>query len=106
MTIWKKIIINSKGKKGKIGSDFQALIDLMNDKPFKLNKHFDYAQARIKELNEDLVWRNRIMDYETKLNEQRVAGEEKGLAEATTSDAKIMIVVWILRREIKFHLFL
>lgn len=41
------------------------------------------------------------MDYETKLNEQRVAGEEKGrtegrtegLAEATTSDVKIMIGV-------------
>lgn len=33
------------------------------------------------------------MDYETKLNEQRVAGEKKGRTETTASDAKIMIGV-------------
>ncbi len=44
-----KIIINSQVSAKGQSEDLKALAKLMNNEPVKLNKHFDYAQRRIKE---------------------------------------------------------
>ena len=48
-----KIIINSQVSAEGQSEDLKALAKLMNNEPVNLNKHFDYTQRRIKEINED-----------------------------------------------------
>ena len=65
-----KIIINSQKSAAGQSEDLQALAKLMNNEPVSLNKHFDYAQKRIKEINEDPEMREKIMLYETRMLER------------------------------------
>ncbi|MBW8014531.1 hypothetical protein E0712_09250 [Lactobacillus helveticus] len=64
-----------------------GLVDLINDRPVHLNKYFDWAQKKIKELNDDPKWRDKIMDYETRLLEEKQEGKE----EATIAGLKKLI---------------
>lgn len=64
-----------------------GLVDLINDRPVHLNKYFDWAQKKIKELNDDSKWRDKIMDYETRLLEEKQEGKE----EATITGLKKLI---------------
>ena len=66
-----KIIINSQVSAEGQSEDLKALAKLMNNEPVKLNKHFDYAQRRIKEINEDPETREKIMLYETRMLERK-----------------------------------
>ena len=68
-----KIIINSQVSAEGQSEDLKALAKLMNNEPVKLNKHFDYAQRRIKEINEDPEMREKIMLYETRMLEREQA---------------------------------
>ena len=68
-----KIIINSQVSAKGQSEDLKALAKLMNNEPVKLNKHFDYAQRRIKEINEDPETREKIMLYETRMLEREQA---------------------------------
>ena len=81
------IIINAKGKPNGESNDLLGLVDLINDRPVHLNKYFDWAQKKIKELNDDPKWRDKIMDYETRLLEEKQEGKE----EATISGLKKLI---------------
>jgi hypothetical protein len=49
-----KIISNSQKSAANQSEDLQALAKLMNNELVNLNKHFDCAQKKIKEINEDL----------------------------------------------------
>lgn len=53
----------------------------MNNEPVKLNKHFDYAQRRIKEIKEDPEMREKIMLYETRMLEHEQAAGKAAYAE-------------------------
>lgn len=64
-----------------------GLVDLINDRPVHLNKYFDWAQKKIKELNYNSKWRDKIMDYETRLLEEKQEGKE----EATITGLKKLI---------------
>ena len=68
-----KIIINSQVSAEGQSEDLKALAKLMNNEPVRLNKHFDYAQRRIKEINEDPEMREKIMLYETRMLEREQA---------------------------------
>ena len=68
-----KIIINSQVSAEGQSEDLKALAKLMNNEPVKLNKYFDYAQRRIKEINEDPETREKIMLYETRMLEREQA---------------------------------
>ena len=68
-----KIIINSQVSAEGQSEDLKALAKLMNNEPVNLNKHFDYAQRRIKEINEDPETREKIMLYETRMLEREQA---------------------------------
>lgn len=67
----------------------------MNNEPVKLNKHFDYAQRRIKEINEDPETREKIMLYGTRMlkREQAAgkAGYEQGKEEGKSDVAKVIL---------------
>ena len=73
-----KIIINSQVSAEDQSEDLKALAKLMNNEPVKLNKHFDYAQRRIKEINEDPEMREKIMLYETRMLEREQAAGKAG----------------------------
>lgn len=45
------ILINAKGRPNGESKDLLGLVDLINDRPVHLNKYFDWAQKKIKELN-------------------------------------------------------
>ena len=48
-------------------------------------------RQKITEMNADPIWRDTIMDYETKLAEEREYGEEKGILSATVNAIKKII---------------
>ncbi|MBD0889833.1 hypothetical protein [Lactobacillus gasseri] len=73
-----KIIINSQVSAEGQSEDLKALAKLMNNEPVRLNKHFDYAQRRIKEINEDPETREKIMLYETRMREREQAAGKAG----------------------------
>ena len=76
-----KVIINAKGKLDGNSKDLQNLVKLMRGEKIVGSKHFDYAQKKIEEINEDPIRRDQIMDYETKMLEREQLGEEKGRRE-------------------------
>ena len=102
-----KIIINSQVSAEGQSEDLKALAKLMNNEPVRLNKHFDYAQRRIKEINEDPETREKIMLYETRMLEREQAaakiagkvayaegrkdGVEQGRAEGKIDVAKVIL---------------
>ncbi|MCZ3573569.1 hypothetical protein L2681_04490 [Lactobacillus gasseri] len=73
-----KIIINSQVSAEGQSEDLKALAKLMNNEPVNLNKHFDYAQKRIKEINEDPEMREKTMLYETRMLEREQAAGKAG----------------------------
>ena len=102
-----KIIINSQVSAEGQSEDLKALAKLMNNEPVNLNKYFDYAQRRIKEINEDPEMREKIMLYETRMLEREQAaakiagkvayaegrkdGVEQGRAEGKIDVAKVIL---------------
>ena len=69
-----KVIINAKGQLAGNSQDLQNLIKLIRGEPISGSKHFDYAQQKIRAINDDPQRRAQIMDYETKLLEREQLG--------------------------------
>ncbi|MDX5066441.1 Rpn family recombination-promoting nuclease/putative transposase [Lactobacillus gasseri] len=98
-----KIIINSQVSAEGQSEDLKALAKLMNNEPVRLNKHFDYAQRRIKEINEDPEMREKIMLYETRMLEREQAaakiagkvayaeGRKDGVKQGKVDSAKVIL---------------
>lgn len=79
-----KVIINARGKLAGNNQDLQNLVKLMRGELITGSKHFDYAQQKIKEINDDPKRRAQIMDYETKLLERQQLGEKQGRQQGIT----------------------
>ncbi len=98
-----KIIINSQVSAEGQSEDLKALAMLTNNEPVKLNKHFDYAQRRIKELNGNPEMREKIMLCKIRMLEREQAagkagyeqgmqrGIKQGRAEGKIDSAKIFL---------------
>ncbi|WP_270457681.1 hypothetical protein [Lactobacillus gasseri] len=86
-----KIIINSQVSAEGQSEDLKALARLMNNEPVNLNKHFDYAQRRIKEINEDPETREKIMLYETRMLEREQAAGKAGYEQGKVDSAKVIL---------------
>ncbi|WP_083486760.1 Rpn family recombination-promoting nuclease/putative transposase [Lactobacillus taiwanensis] len=86
-----KIIINSQVSAKGQSEDLKALAKLMNNEPVKLNKHFDYAQRRIKEINEDPETREKIMLYKTRMLEREQAAGKAGYEQGKIDVAKVIL---------------
>ena len=74
-----KIIINGKGIPNGENADQVGLVNLINDRPVHLNAIFDEIQTRIKDMNEDPEWRDKMINYETRMLEKEQEAEEKGM---------------------------
>ena len=85
------IIINSQVSAEGQSEDLKALAKLMNNEPVNLNKYFDYAQRRIKEINEDPEMREKIMLYETRMLEREQAAGKAGYEQGKADSAKIIL---------------
>ena len=83
-----KVIINAKGKLAGNSQDLQNLVKLMRGEPINGSKHFDYAQRKIKEINDNPQRRAQIMDYETKLLERQQLGEKQGMQQKAITMTK------------------
>ena len=68
-----------KGIPNGESADQVGLVNLINDRPVHLNAIFDEIQTRIKDMNEDPEWRDKMIDYETRMLEKEQEAEEKGM---------------------------
>ncbi|CAI3479611.1 Rpn family recombination-promoting nuclease/putative transposase [Enterococcus cecorum] len=88
------LFVNSKGTKGEVSSDLAGIIDVMNQKTnqtnplaSKLMKEFDYY-------NQEPEKRRELMDYETKLKDERLIGIKEGRIEKRNRNARNIIIAF------------
>lgn len=72
------IFVNAKGTRGKITSDLKAIIDVMNQKNNQDNQLATKLRQEIDYYNQDSRKRREIMDYLTKLEDERMVGQKVG----------------------------
>ena len=91
------LFINSKGTEGEVSNDLAGIIDVMNQKPNKTNPLASKLMKEIDYYNQDSEKRRELMDYATKLKDERLIGikegEKIGSVKATKTSARNMIVV-------------
>ena len=91
------LFINAKGTKGEVSSDLAGIIDVMNQKPNQTNPLASKLMKEIDYYNQNPEKRRELMDYETKLKDERLIGikegEKIGSVKATKTSARNMIVV-------------
>ena len=72
------LFINSKGTKGEISNDLAGIIDVMNQKPNQTNPLASRLMKEIDYYNQDSEKRRELMDYATRLEDERLIGERIG----------------------------
>lgn len=91
-----EIIINSKGDLASAPHDLMPLVNLMEDNYDQLDnlpnkkqqRIFDKIRRIIADMNADPVWRDKIMDFETRMAEEREYGEEQGMKRGVEQERK------------------
>ena len=86
------LFINSKGTKGDISNDLAGIIDVMNQKPNQTNPLANKLKKEIDYYNQDSEKRRELMDYETRLLDERSIGEEKGRQEERKEGVRNIII--------------
>ena len=86
------LFINSKGTKGEISNDLAGIIDVMNQKPNQANPLASKLKKEIDYYNQDSEKRRELMDYETRLLDERSIGEEKGRIEERKEGVRNIII--------------
>ena len=88
------LFVNAKGTKGEVSSDLAGIIDVMNQKTNKTNplasklmKEFDYY-------NQEPEKRRELMDYETKLKDERLIGIKEGRIEERNRNTRNIIIAF------------
>ena len=72
------LFINSKGTEGEISNDLAGIIDVMNQKPNQTNPLASRLMKEIDYYNQDSEKRRELMDYATRLEDERLIGERIG----------------------------
>lgn len=88
------LFINAKGTKGEVSSDLAGIIDVMNQKPNQINS---LASKLIKEIdyyNQNPEKRRELMDYETRLKDERLIGIKEGRIEERNRNARNVIIAF------------
>lgn len=88
------LFINAKGTKGEVSSDLAGIIDVMNQKPNQINS---LASKLIKEIdyyNQNPEKRLELMDYETRLKDERLIGIKEGRIEERNRNARNVIIAF------------
>ena len=72
------LFVNSKGTEGEVSNDLAGIIDVMNQKPNQTNPLASKLMKEIDYYNQDSEKRRELMDYETRLEDERLIGERIG----------------------------
>ena len=72
------LFINSKGTEGEVSNDLAGIIDVMNQKPNQTNPLASKLMKEIDYYNQDSEKRRELMDYATRLEDERLIGERIG----------------------------
>ena len=79
------LFINAKGTEGEVSNDLARIIDVMNQKTNKTNPLASKLMKEIDYYNQEPEKRRELMDYETKLKDERLIGIKEGRIEKKKS---------------------
>ena len=88
------LFVNSKGTEGEVSNDLAGIIDVMNQKPNQTNPLASKLMKEIDYYNQDSEKRRELMDYETRLLDERSIGEEKGRQEERNRNVRNIIIAF------------
>ena len=88
------LFVNSKGTKGEVSSDLAGIIDVMNQKPNQTNPLASKLMKEIDYYNQEPEKRRELMDYETKLKDERLIGIKEGRIEERNRNARNIIIAF------------
>ena len=88
------LFINVKGTKGEVSSDLAGIIDVMNQKTNKTNPLASKLMKEIDYYNQEPEKRRELMDYETKLKDERLIGIKEGRIEEKNRNARNIIIAF------------
>ena len=88
------LFINAKGTEGEVSSDLAGIIDVMNQKPNQTNPLASKLMKEIDYYNQEPEKRRELMDYETKLKDERLIGIKEGRIEEKNRNARNIIIAF------------
>ncbi|MDZ5547044.1 Rpn family recombination-promoting nuclease/putative transposase [Enterococcus cecorum] len=96
------LFTNSKGTEGEVSNDLAGIIDVMNQKPNQANPLASKLMKEIDYYNQDSEKRRELMDYATRLLDERLIGEkigeekgrQEGRIETTNRNARNIIIAF------------
>ncbi len=88
------LFINAKGTKGEVSSDLSGIIDVMNQKPNQTNPLASKLMKEIDYYNQNPEKRRELMDYETRLKDERLIGIKEGRIEKRNRNARNIIIAF------------
>ena len=88
------LFINAKGTKGEVSSDLAGIIDVMNQKPNQTNSLASKLMKEIDYYNQNPEKRRELMDYETKLKDERLMGIKEGRIEERNRNVRNIIIAF------------
>ena len=88
------LFINAKGTKGEASSDLAGIIDVMNQKTNQTNPLASKLMKEIDYYNQNPEKRRELMDYETKLKDERLIGIKEGRIEERNRNARNIIIAF------------
>ena len=86
------LFINSKGTEGEVSNDLAGIIDVMNQKPNQTNPLASKLMKEIDYYNQDSEKRRELMDYETRLLDERLIGEKIGTLKERKEGVRNIII--------------
>ena len=88
------LFINAKGTESEVSSDLARIIDVMNQKPNQTNPLASKLMKEIDYYNQEPEKRRELMDYETKLKDERLIGIKEGRIEERNRNARNIIIAF------------
>ena len=88
------LFINAKDTKGEVSSDLAGIIDVMNQKINKTNPLASKLMKEIDYYNQEPEKRRELIDYETKLKDERLIGIKEGRIEKRNRNARNIIIAF------------
>ena len=88
------LFINAKGTEGEVSNDLAGIIDVMNQKPNQANPLASKLMKEIDYYNQNPEKRRELMDYETKLKDERLIGIKEGIIEERNRNARNIIIAF------------
>ena len=88
------LFINAKGTEGEVSNDLAGIIDVLNQKHNQANPLASKLMKEIDYYNQNPEKRRELMDYETKLKDERLIGIKEGRIEERNRNARNIIIAF------------